>query len=57
MSKPKAIKTTIRINNSNNITYVLKTFNNNTYKLTTFQKNAATGCYNQVGKPLVGYCK
>ena len=57
MSNPKAIKTTIRINNSNNITYVLKTFNNNTYKLTTFQKNAASGCYYQVGTPLRGFCK
>lgn len=52
----KVIKTQIRINNSNNITYVLKTYNNNTYKLTTFQKNASSGCYFQVGNPQTGTC-
>ena len=46
---PKAISTKIRINNSNNITYVLKTFNNNTYKLFTYQKNMSSGCYFLVG--------
>lgn len=53
---PKVIKTEIRINNSNNITYVLKTFNNNTYKLFTFQKNMSSGCYFQVGPPQTGVC-
>jgi hypothetical protein len=46
---PKAISTKIRINNSNNITYVLKKFNNNTYKLFTYQQNMSTGCYSLVG--------
>lgn len=41
----KVINTQIRINNSNNITYVLKKYNNNTYKLFTYQKNMSTGCY------------
>jgi hypothetical protein len=45
----KAISTKIRINNSNNITYVLKKFNNNTYKLFTYQKNMSSGCYFLVG--------
>jgi hypothetical protein len=53
---PKVIKTEIRINNSNNITYVLKTFNNNTYKLFTYQKNMSSGCYLQVGPPQTGVC-
>ena len=46
---PKAISTKIRINNSNNITYVLKKYNNSTYKLFTYQKNMSTGCYILVG--------
>ena len=46
---PKAISTKIRINNTNNITYVLKKFNNNTYKLFTYQQNMSTGCYNLLG--------
>lgn len=46
---PKVISTNIRINNTNNITYVLKKFNNNTYKLFTYQQNMATSCYNLVG--------
>jgi hypothetical protein len=45
----KAINTKIRINNSNNITYVLKKFDNNTYKLFTYQKNMSSGCYFLVG--------
>ena len=49
MSKPLVISTKIRINNSNNITYVLKKFNNNTYKLFTYQKNMSSGCYNLAG--------
>ena len=49
MSKPSVISTKIRINNSNNITYVLKKFNNSTYKLFTYQKNMSSGCYNLVG--------
>lgn len=52
----KVIKTEIRVNNINNITYVLKTYNNNTYKLTTFQKNASTGCYFQAGRAQTGTC-
>jgi hypothetical protein len=49
MSKPLVVSTKIRINNSNNITYVLKKFNNNTYKLFTYQKNMSSGCYNLAG--------
>jgi hypothetical protein len=49
MAKPKAISTKIRINNSNNITYVLKKFNNGTFKLFTYQENMAQGCYYLVG--------
>jgi hypothetical protein len=45
----KAISTKIRINNSNNVTYVLKKYNNSTYKLFTYQKNMSTGCYLLVG--------
>ena len=54
--KVKAISTQIRINNSNNITYVLKKFNNNTYKLFTYQKNMSTNCYGLVGPPQTGKC-
>ena len=53
---PKVLSTKIRINNSNNITYVLKTFNNNTYKLFTYQKNMATSCYMLAGVQ-TGTCK
>lgn len=49
MAKPKVISTKIRINNSNNITYVLKKYNNNTYKFFTYQKNMATSCYVPAG--------
>ncbi len=41
----KAISTQIRINNSNNITYVLKKYNDGTYKIFTYQKNMSSGCY------------
>lgn len=41
--------TTIRINNTNNTTYVMKKYNDNTFKLYTYQKNASTGCYFLVG--------
>jgi len=53
----KVVSTQIRINNSNNITYVLKTYNNNTYKGFTYQKNMATSCYTPVGPPLTRRCK
>jgi hypothetical protein len=43
------ISTTIRINNANNTTYVLKKYNNSTFKLFTYQKNASTSCYFLVG--------
>jgi hypothetical protein len=46
---PKAISTQIRINNSNNITYVLKKYDNGTYKVFTYQKNMSSGCYNLAG--------
>lgn len=45
----KVINTQIRINNSNNITYVLKKYNNNTYKIFTYQKNMSANCYYLVG--------
>lgn len=51
----KCISTKIRINNSNNITYVLKTYNNNTYILFTYQQNMSSGCYYLVGKQ-TGVC-
>lgn len=53
---PKIISKKIKINNTNNITYVLKKFDNNTYKLFTYQKNASTGCYYLVGSPQTGFC-
>ena len=53
---PLLKSTEIRINNSNNITYVLKKYYNGTYKFTTFQKNAAANCYYQVGKAQTGTC-
>ena len=46
----KTISTKIRIDNSNNITYVLKKYNNKTYTLFTYQQNMSTGCYNIVGQ-------
>ena len=46
---PKVIKTEIRMDNTNYITYVLKKFNNNTYKLYTYNKNQSSGCYYLVG--------
>ena len=52
----KIINTQIRINNTNNITYVLKKFNNHTYKLFTYQQNMSTGCYYLVGRPQIGVC-
>jgi len=48
MAKVKS--TQIRINNSNNITYVLKKYYNNTYTVFTYQQNMSTGCYYLVGK-------
>ncbi len=56
MAKPKVISTQIRMNNSNNTTYVLKKFNNNTFKLFTYQQNMSQGCYYLVGRPLTGVC-
>jgi hypothetical protein len=56
MAKAKVISTKIRINNSNNITYVLKKYNNNTYKIFTYQKNMSQGCYYLVGPPQTGIC-
>ena len=54
MAKP--VKTIIRIDNSINITYVLKKFRNNTYKFYTYRKNMSTNCYNQVGPAQTGIC-
>lgn len=56
MPSPKVKSTQIRINNTNNITYVLKTYYNNTYTLFTYQENMSTSCYNLVGKQS-GTCK
>lgn len=55
MAKPKVTSTKIRINNSSNITYVLKKYSNNTYILYTYQKNMSTGCYNLAGR-VSGVC-
>jgi hypothetical protein len=46
---PSVISTKIRIDNSNNITYVLKKYNNNTYKLFVYNKNMSSGCYYLAG--------
>jgi hypothetical protein len=51
----KVTSTKIRINNSSNITYVLKKYSNNTYILYTYQKNMSTGCYNLAGRQ-TGVC-
>lgn len=45
----KVINTNIRMDNVNNITYVLKKFDNGTYKLFVYQQNMSTGCYYLVG--------
>jgi hypothetical protein len=42
---PKVIKVTTRIDNVNNITYVVQTYDNNTYVYSVYQKNMATSCY------------
>jgi hypothetical protein len=52
---PKVISTQIRIDNSNNITYVLKKFKNGTFKLSSYQKNMSSGCYSGTSKR--GICK
>ena len=44
---PKKTKTIIRIDNSNNITYVLNKFNNGTFKMSAYNRNMATGCYSR----------
>ena len=41
----KVIKTEIRMDNVNDVTYVLKKFNNDTYKLYQYNKNKTSGCY------------
>lgn len=46
----KVISTKIRIDNSSNITYVLKKYNNNTFILYTYQKNMSSGCYTLAGR-------
>lgn len=52
---PKPISTQIRIDNSSNITYVLKKFNNGNFKLFTYQRNMTSGCYNGTVKK--GLCR
>jgi hypothetical protein len=47
---PNILSTQIKIDNSSNVTYVLKKFKNGTYTLFTYQQNQASGCYNLVGK-------
>jgi len=49
MAKPKVISTKIRIDNTYDITYVLKKYNNNTYKVFTYQKNMTSNCYIPAG--------
>jgi len=46
---PNVINSKTRIDNTNNITYVLKKYSNSTYKLFVYQKNMSTGCYYLVG--------
>lgn len=52
---PKPISTQIRIDNSSNITYVLKKFNNGSFKLYSYQRNMTSGCYN--GSLIKGNCR
>jgi len=52
---PKAISTQIRIDNTSNITYVLKKFKNGTFKLSSYQRNMTSGCYS--GTYRLGICK
>jgi hypothetical protein len=46
---PKVKNTKIRIDNTNYITYVLKTYYNGTYKFFTYQQNQTSHCYFLVG--------
>jgi len=46
---PNVISSRTRIDNTNNITYVLKRYNDSTYKLFVYQKNMSTGCYYLTG--------
>ncbi len=46
---PNVISTKTRIDNTNNITYVLKKYSNSTYKLFVYNKNMSTGCYYLAG--------
>ena len=50
MPAPQVISTTIRRDNSIDITYVLKKYENNTFTLFTYQKNQSKGCYYLAGK-------
>ncbi len=43
------VSTKIRMNNSNNVTYVLKRYSDNTGIINTFVKNNSTNCYSQTG--------
>ena len=52
---PKSKSTQIRIDNTSNITYVLKKYTNNSYKLFTYQRNMTSGCYN--GSVNKGKCR
>jgi len=47
---PKVISTTIRRDNSVDITYVLKKYDNNTFTIFTYNKNQSKGCYYLVGQ-------
>jgi hypothetical protein len=52
---PTVVSTQIRIDNSNNYTYVLKRFSDNTYRMVIYQQNMATGCY-RVARVQSGVC-
>ena len=47
---PKVISTTIRRDNSVDITYVLKKYDNNTFTLFTYNYNMSRSCYYLAGK-------
>ncbi len=49
MARVRLVSTKIRMNNSNNVTYVLKTFSNGTGVINTFVKNNSLNCYFQTG--------
>jgi len=52
----RLIKTQIRINNTNNTTYVLKEYDDTSYVLNIYQKNVSKNCY-YLSSSKTGYCQ